>query len=189
MQSFVKGLDRLTAEDRRSVSAALEPGTLEAIWAAPVLGWLPFSVNVDCTKVVAARLGRERADRFFSDLILEVTDSPLLHGFVRSALRVTFPDPGMYLPWIGKGWELIFRDCGRFSARRRGTAGALLELRGLPREALAERIWIDRVAVSLSALAELLDFDATVATSTVDPENGAAAFVATWRGRGHANAR
>jgi hypothetical protein len=189
MQSFVKGIDRLAEEDRRSISAALEPGTLDAISAAPMLGWLPFSMNVDCTKALASRLGRTQADAFFGNLILEVTDTPLLHGFVRSALRVTFPDPGMYLPWIGKGWELIFRDCGRFSARRRGTSGALFELRGLPEAALAERIWIDRVAVSLGALAELLDLDATVSTSNVDPENGAVTFVANWRTRERAHAR
>jgi hypothetical protein len=189
MQSFVKGLGRLTAEDRDAIAAGIAPGTLEAIAAAPVLGWLPFSVNVDCTKVVAARLGRARADAFFRDLILEVTDSPLLHGFVRSALRVTFPDPGMYLPWLGKGWELLFRDCGRLSAKRKGTAGALIELRGLPLEALSERVWIDRVAISMSALAGLLEFDATVSTTSVEVETGTAIFVATWRARERARAR
>src|SRR4051812_6729188 len=47
MQSFVKGLVRLAAEDRHAISAALEPGTLNAISVAPILGWLPFSVNVE----------------------------------------------------------------------------------------------------------------------------------------------
>jgi hypothetical protein len=189
MQSFVKGLARLSEEDRRAVVAELPPGTLDAIATAPVLGWLPFSVNVDCTKAIAARLGRERADRFFRDLILEVSDSPLLHGFVTSALRVTFSDPGMSLPWLGKGWDLLFRECGRLSAKRRGTAGALIDLRGLPPEALAERIWIDRVAVSVGALAGLLDYDATVVTSKVDASNGAVTFVASWSARGRARAR
>lgn len=183
MQSFVKGLERLAEHDRRAIGGALEPGTLQAISSAPVLGWLPLSVNVDCTEVLAARLGRDRANAFFRALMLEVTESPLLHGFVRSALRVTFPDPGMYLPWLGKGWDLLFRDSGRFSAKRRGTAGALLELRGLPPEALAKRVGIDRIAISVSALAELLDFDATVVTSKIDVQDGAATFVATWRTR------
>jgi hypothetical protein len=189
MQNFVKGLERLPDEDRSAVVAAMRPGTLDAIARAPMLGWLPLAVNVDCTKALASRLGRERADSFFRELILEVTNSPLLHGVVLEALRVSIRDPGMYLPWIGKGWNLLFRDCGRFSAKRRGDAGAILELRGLPREVLTERIWIDRIAVSLSALTELLDFQATVVTSQIEASSQTVVYVATWRMRDRAGTR
>jgi hypothetical protein len=189
MQSFVNGLDRVPEQERHAIRSSLRPGTLEAIAVAPMLGWLPLAVNVECTKVLAERLGRERADSFFRDLILEVTNSPLLHGVVLEALRVTIRDPGMYLPWIGKGWNLLFRDCGRFSAKRRGDAGAILELRGVPPEALGERVWIDRIAVSLSALTELLGFQATVVASQIDASSGTVVFVASWRVRERAGAR
>lgn len=190
MQSFLHETSRLPADDRRAIERALSPGTVDAIILAPLLGWLPFSVNLEFTRALAVHLGAKRTDGFFRSFLVGVTDTPLLHGFVRGALRVSFGDPGMYLPWIGKGWELLFRDCGRMTtANRRGPAGAFLELHGAPREALTDRYWVDSIASSVSGLAQLLRLEASVVASEVDARSGFALFSGTALAAARATAR
>ena len=190
MQSFASETSRLPEADRRAIAQAITPSTLDAIAVAPLLGWLPFSVNLSYTRALATQLGRERTHEYFRRLLLRVSETPLLHGFVRSALRATFGNPALSLPWLGKGWELIFRDCGRMAnVKRRTETGAMFELHGLPAEALMDRYWVDSVASAVSGLAELLDHHATVFASEMDPRSGTAIFSGTWRARPGVSAR
>jgi hypothetical protein len=189
MQAFIARIGRLPEEDRSAVCVAIWSETLDAISEAPILGWLPAELNLECTRAVAAHLGRRRANAFFRDLVLGATDTPLLHGLVRSALRVSSADPGMYLPWIIKGWELVFRDCGKMSLKRRGSDGIVGELAGVPPVLLEDRQWIDSVSSSVGALGDLVDCDAEVYASEVDQKARVARFVGSWTRRPKVAAR
>jgi len=190
MQGFISETGRLPEADRRAIAEVMTPALLDTIAGAPLLGWLPFSVNLACTRALAMQLGPERTHAYFRTLLLRTSETPLLHGFVRSALRATFGNPAFSLPWLGKGWELLFRDCGRMTeVKRTNQTDGMFELHGLPAEALIDRHWVDSVASAVSGLAELLDHEATVFVSDVDLRSGTAIFSGTWRARTGARAR
>ena len=56
------------------------------------------------------QLGKERAHVFYRKLLLGAADTPLLRGLVQSVPCVAVRDPGLYLPWVSKGFELMFRE-------------------------------------------------------------------------------
>lgn len=184
MQTFAAQVDRLPASDRQAIRAAVPAGTWESIESAGLLGWLPLSVNLACTRAVAGHLDPAGTHQFFRSLLLDASNSPLLRGLVQSVLRVAVRDPGLYLPWISKGFELMFREAGRWTIVERGPGTAILEVRGLPQEALVDGVWPSSVASSLCALVDLVQLaEGSAAVRSVDPEEGTVSFRMRWKAR------
>src|ERR1041384_5238137 len=104
MQTFAKHIERLPDEDRAAIRAAVPEDTWVAIDSAGLLAWLPLEMNLAVTRAVSVRLGPDRAQQFFRELVLAAIDTPLLRGFVQAVLRVAVPDAGQYLPWLARGF-------------------------------------------------------------------------------------
>jgi hypothetical protein len=183
MQGFIAELSRLPDADRRAIGERIAPATLDMISAGSLLGWLPLTTNLECTRAVSATLGVERSHAFFRGLLIGTSQSTLLAGLVQSALRLASPDPGFYLPFIGKGYDVIMRNCGRLSIYRNGPNGSVTELRGLPLEAIEDEYWIQSTASFLSALTDIIAYDSVVKVQDVDRNQRLVRFLGKWQAR------
>jgi hypothetical protein len=183
MQSVLSELNRLPPQDRRAILAAIQPETLEAIRAGSMLGWVPFAFDVECSRAIATHLGPVRAHDFFRGQILGVVETNLLAGIVQSAMRLAGADPRLYLPFLGKGFDILFHGCGRLTARYQAPSSAVVELRGLPPVALEGEYWVGSVASSLCGLAELIGFDGNVVVTQKNERDGAVTCICTWQAR------
>lgn len=183
MQTFASHVDALPRADRDVIRASVLAETWQAIESASLLGWLPMTTNLECTRAVAQRLGPEGTHRFFRTLLLDTFNTPLLRGLVQSVLRVAVQDPGLYLPWISKGFELMFRDVGRWTVAERGPGSAILEVRGLPAECQDDPVWLTSVASALCALLDLTELDGNITVRSADNDAGAVTFRARWKSR------
>ena len=183
MQTFARHVDRLSAEDRDAVRGAVSPDTWLAIDSASLLGWVPVAMNLECTRAVVTQLGPERAHRFFRELLLAATDTPLLRGFVQAVLRVAVQDPGLYLPWVARGYELLFRDAGHWTVLERKPGWALTQLKGLPPQCASDSVWLKSVASSFLGLLDLINLAGTVALREVDVKTGTATYASRWTPR------
>lgn len=177
MQLFSKQIERLPVPEREAISAAIGRDVIES---ASAMSWLPLAVNLEATRAVAERLGPERTDRFFRGLLLDTAHSPLLGSVVQTALRVAGRNPGLSLPWIAKGFQLIFRDMGGWTTVRRDTGILVMELAGLPAECVSDDVWARSVASALSALLDLARLEGSVAVAEVDRASGRVVFEARW---------
>jgi hypothetical protein len=183
MQGVLSELNRLPAEDRRAILAMIRPETLEAIGQGTMLGWVPFAFDVECSRAIVSHLGPVRAHHFFRGQILGVVETNLLAGIVQSAMRLAGADPRLYLPVLGKGFDILFHGCGRLSARYEPPNVAVVDLRGLPPEALEDDVWVGSVASSLCGLAELVGVDSQVVITQLSSRDGSVTFTCTWQAR------
>jgi hypothetical protein len=174
MQVFAGSVGRLPEADRGPIRAAVSSAAWAAIDGGPLLGWLPLDVNLVCTRAVSERLGPERSHELFRKLLVDTARTPLLLGLVHGVLRVAVRDPGLYLPWISKGFTLMFQNAGKFSVLERRPGEALLELGRLPTECARDALWIRSAGSSLSGVFDIARLDGTVA---IDQVNAAAARV------------
>ncbi|HVU05531.1 MAG TPA: hypothetical protein VHE30_27475 [Polyangiaceae bacterium] len=182
MQTFAAHVEALPRADRDAIRAVIPEETWTEIERAGLLGWLPLEVNLRCTRAVAAQLGKERTHVFFRKLLFDTSNTPLLRGLVQSVLRVAVRDPGLYLPWISKGFELMFRDAGRWTVTDRGIGTAKMEVTGVPAECLTDLVWPESVASALCALLDLIQYEGSCVVDHVDPESFTVVFRSTWRG-------
>jgi hypothetical protein len=184
MQTFARHVESLPAEDVAAIRAAIPAETWAAIESAGLLAWLPLETNLACTRAVATRLGPERTNRFFRELLMAALDTPLLRGFVQGVLRVAVPDPSQYLPWLARGFELMFRDAGTWNVLERAPGWALLKLGDLPRESVTDSIWLKSVASSLLGLHEIVEIEGTVVVHEVDLKAHTVTYAARWTKKG-----
>ena len=180
MQTFAKHVDRLPSDDRHWIRTTVSQDTWVAIDSAGLLGWIPVQTNLDITRAVAARLGAERTQTFFHDLLLATLETPLLRGFVQAVLRVAVQDPGLYLPWVARGYELVFRDTGRWAILERKPGWALLEIRDLPSECVSDTVWLKSVAASFTGLFDLTNLAGTFVLRDADMKTLSASFAMKW---------
>jgi hypothetical protein len=183
MQTFLQHVDRLPDADRKGVLEKIPEHVPSAVRDAGLLGWLPIELNLICTRAVDERLGVERTHQFFRRLLLDTSDTPLLRGLVQSVLRVAVRDPGLYLPWISKGFELMFRDSGRFTIAERGVGTARIEMTGVPPECLVDDVWPRSVASALCALLDLTELEGACILEQINAEGGSMTVRITWKAR------
>jgi hypothetical protein len=183
MQGVLADLSRLPEPDRQAILAAIPPATLEAIRTGSLLGWVPFRCDVEVSRAIAEHLGPSRAHDFFRGQILGAMETNLLAGLVQGAMRLAGANPRLYLPFLVKGYDILFANCGRFSARYEPPNSAVIDLRGLPPEAMEDEHWIGSLASSFCGMSENIGFEARVVISQLNVKDRAVTFIGTWHAR------
>jgi hypothetical protein len=180
MKTFVEYVERLPPADRERIQE-LVPATLWTDVAdSGTFAWLPFDLNLSLTRAVAQALGTRRTHDFFVNLMLATFETPLLKSLVDAVLRLKGYDPTMMLPWVSKGFELMFKEAGTWRVVEDEQGAGTLEVRGLPSVALSDRIWLDSVASSLSALFTVAKVQGVTTIRGPDGERGSVAFRMRW---------
>lgn len=180
MKSLLAAIDRLPAHDREAVDTRIARTTRQAVGDATGVDWLPVALNVEVTHALYAGLGPDGAGRFFREAMGLAFTGPLLRVIVEAALRVFRLDAASFASWVGTGWSLVFRECGRWSVVRAGAGEAELRIEGLPRELAADRTWLGSNARSLEAFFDVARAKGSVSLEHAEPELGLARYVIRW---------
>ena len=77
----------------------------------------------------------------------------------------------------------MFRDTGRWTVVERAPGIAVMEVRGLPSECVADPFWPESVASALCALLDITELEGTVNIRSVDVQTGALSFNGRWKPR------
>jgi len=180
MKGLVEQVKRLPASDRARIEGVIPEAVFREIEETSTFAWLPFEVNLRVTRAVAESLGPRRAHEFFLDLMKASFEGPLLKSLVDAVLRLRGNDPTVMLQWVSKGFELMFKDAGTWSVVDRGEGAASLEVTGLPQEARSDRIWLESVSSSLTALFGLADVRGVTTIREIDEARSAVVFRLRW---------
>lgn len=180
MQTFLQRVDQLPEVDRNRIRGALGEAACAAIEQAHALTWLPFDYNLSLTRAVGQTLGPRRTDLFFREVMLDAFQSPLLKTLVDSVVRLLGTDTGVFLGWVSKAFELMFKNVGSWEVVERDSESASLQVTGLPPEALDDTIWLASVASSLSSLFELAKVQGATTMRTVDRERAQVIYRLRW---------
>jgi len=179
MKSLVGAVDRLTPDEAARVRAKISPATLGAVADALGVDWLPAPMNLELTLALHSALGEARFARFFREQLAESFSGPLLKIVVEAALRVFRVDAAAFVSWIGKGWVLVFRDCGSWDVERAGEREASLRIRDLPAP-FTDPVWLRSVAHSLDAIWDVAKTRGSVTLTGSDPEGRSATYRIAW---------
>jgi hypothetical protein len=178
MRQFAGHVARLPQTDRARIQQAVPAAFWHDVEASGTFTWLPIEVNLRCTRAVGEQLSHENFMRFFRTLLLDTTRSPLLHGFVESVLRIAVRDPGMYLVWVTKGYQLLFSNAGSWTIRDRAPGFARLALTDAPTACLADPMWLESLRGGLLSLFDLTHLVGT--TEIVERRSGVVVYESRW---------
>ncbi len=181
MKSLLESIERLPPEESARVRAQIPEPLARSVAEATSIDWLPLETNLVVTRALHAGLGDARFYRFWRDQLVEAFSGPLLRVIVEAALRVFRVDAMSFASWLGRGWGLLFRDCGAWTVERAGPGMARLRIDALPAACLADEIWLRSVAHSLDAFWVLARTQGECIYTGRDPARGLATYELRWR--------
>jgi hypothetical protein len=85
-------------------------------------------------------------------------------------------DPVLYIPWVGRGFEIMFREVGKLTVEERRPGALFTELSGLPPECVADSCWLESVASACCALSDLVGLQGIVQLDAMDAAARRAVF-------------
>lgn len=181
MKSRLEAIRQLPAADAERVLARIPAELQRRVAEAASIEWIDMNVDLDVTRAIYLGLGQARFERFFRDAQAEAFSGPLLKVFVEAVLRVFRVDAAAFAGWIGKGWPLVFRNCGTWRVERVTPGDARLRLEGLPPECARHDVWLRSVSHSLSAFFQVAKEPGECTLEAMDPAAGTATYRISWR--------
>jgi len=162
------------------VRAGVSPATRAAVEDALGIDWLPGEMNLEVTRAVYRGLGPEGGARFFRLALGEAFSGPLLRIVVEAALRVFRVDAASFAEWLGKGWVLVFQDCGHWIVDRVGAQEATLRIEALPPAFVEDVVWLGSVAHALDAFFDVARATGRFRLEEAEPAEGRARYRMSW---------
>ncbi len=180
MKNLLASIERLPPEERERVATLVPEPLVRAVADATSVDWLPLETDLVVTRAVHGALGDARFCVFFRDQLLEAFSGPLLRVIVDAALRVFRVDATSFTSWVGRGWGLLFRDCGVWTVERAGAGMARLRIEALPAACVHDEIWLRSVAHSLDAFWALARTEGECACVGRELARGVATYELRW---------
>jgi hypothetical protein len=181
MKSLLEGVAKLGPDDSAKVLALVPPELPQAVADATSVDWLPMEMNLAVTRAVRDALGEAPFYRFFRDALRDAFSGPLLRIIVEAATRVFRVDAAAFAGWVGRGWGLVFRDCGSWVVERAGDREASLRIENLPRMCLEDDVWLRSVAHSLDAFWVVTRASGECTFVRKDPGEAMATYRLAWK--------
>lgn len=120
---------------------------------ASAIDWLPIELDLILTEAVVDALSPQAARSFFHDLTVADLERPLLKPLVSSSVALYGQDPGGLVRQFPLAWVQLVDSCGEVSVLEHPEGGVLIVFEGLsPALLRRERVWLQAVCASLSAL-------------------------------------
>ena len=162
---------------RERVGATL----LAEIEGASGTDWLPVAYDVVLARALEEVLGASGLAAFNREMMLQSFSGPLLRALVELSRAFLDLDAGAWASWVPRGWQLMFKDCGRWTVVRRGEGEVTLTLAGMPSVCATDGVWPRSVASALSGILPAVGATGTVALERIDPAAGTAVYAMRWR--------
>lgn len=180
MKSLLAGIDRLDRVDGDAVRAHIAPATRGEVEQATGVEWLPAALNLEVTHAIYTGLGEAGGARFFRETLRVAFSGPLLRTVIEAAERVFHVDAASFVGWVGSGWTLVFRDCGRWRIDRAGDRGAALVIEALPEGFAGDEVWLRSLAHSLEAFFDVARAKGSVSFEGCETRTGRARYRIAW---------
>ena len=181
MKNLLEAIGRLPPDQSEAVRARVPEALARAVADATSIEWLPLETNLVVTRAVHDGLGQARFYRFFRDQLVDSFSGPLLRVVVEAALRVFRVDATSFTSWVGRGWGLVFRDCGTWTVERAGPGTARLRVDVLPAACVEDEVWLRSVSHSLDAFWVFAKAQGEFAYAGRDVARRAATYDLRWK--------
>jgi len=170
-------LDRADELAPGSLRERLADAELTAIECAGPLVWLPISIDLSLQRALADLLGPERASELLRAGLRQLWATTPARAIVQTAVGIFGVNPGSLARVVPNAWNLLYRECGRWSVERPESEQrdqVLLKLSELPQACAEESAWIEAVATILHALLILCDAQGEVELLAREARTGSA---------------
>jgi hypothetical protein len=168
MKSLLNGVERLEPSLRADIYDASRPELVSCVHKAMAVAWLPLTLNIELADTIARCLGTERARPFFRSMLLAEYQSSLFKPFIAGISRAFGVTPAVFVRMAPRGWELVYRECGKLEPTEVGLGHANLVFSQLPAVCVKNTLWLDAVRSTFYTAFDLSEVDGEIEWDELD---------------------
>lgn len=183
MKSLLEASETLEPELVDQIRALIPEPVADAVRDATPSAWLPLEMNVQLADIIATALGPQRSLAFFRAMVLREYETSLFKTFITGITRVMGVTPAVFVKFVARGWELVYRECGTFIPLEVGTTEARLLFRDLPEVCVQNQLWLDAVRSTFYSAFDLAKVTGRVDWEELNLKNRRAVFHFQWQPR------
>jgi hypothetical protein len=180
MKTFVEALGDLGHDAQTRILGQLKVDDVKIIDESLPAIWLPIEVNVELTNATSSELGQEGAHAFYRRMVLTEYKTNTFKSFLATVNRLLGLSPATYVKMAPRGWELVFKKCGRFRSLDGDGHSARLEYSKIPRACMRSQLWIESVRSSFSTAFDISNVDGEIIWDDLDFVALRAVFLFRW---------
>lgn len=181
-QLLLRSVERLPAEELRTVREMMGPAALSQVDDALPVAWHPMSLHMRLSDAVRDVVGPERNVRVWTETMATTFQRPLLRGFVSMSTSLFGVSPLSVLRQADRIYLQLTRDLGalRFDARPGKDAGEIT-LRGFPAKRYRFICFVEGLMGCIDACFPLADAEGRITVLDVDEARGDVQYGMTWK--------
>ncbi len=132
--TVIRTLEREYPRVARNVVSRLSEEDRELLESMSALRWMPFGPHMDIVDAAREELGSQRNIVFWHEATCSVVQRPLLHSFIRMAVRLSGSTATGLLTRVPFVFNHLFQGIGECTAEavEDGPGLAVVEVRGFP---------------------------------------------------------
>jgi hypothetical protein len=180
MKALLASVDALPADQAAAIRDRLPAGLPAEVALGRGGDWLPMSGNLALTRAIHGALGPAAFRDFFRQHTLASFRGPLLGPVVAALVGALGGNPAAWASWVPRVWRLLFGECGTWAVEERGPGSVKLWYEQAPAACIEDEVWLDSVAASVAALADVNQVRGEVVLLSVDRAASLAVFELHW---------
>lgn len=178
-QLTIKMLEGMDDELYRRFRGKMKKELLSIIESSSRIAWIPVECEVELGLLLNELMGGKRFHLFARQVLGSVMRSPMLSFFVQGALNVMGINPRSLIRWTPKGWEQVFRNCGRLAFKEVSAKESVLEWTEIPQAISNHPVFIEAVGAAFETIYDYCNVEGYVRTD-IGPQGGRATLTFKW---------
>ena len=182
-QLWLQSLERFDASAIHRLGPLVGEAKLRAVGQLSLLSWLPIELNIEIVEAVAEVLGPLRFAEFTRAYVAEIMPRPPLGALIDLGTKMIGVSPESFLRWWDKGWNAVYRGCGKVRGFVTDSTHGRVVYEKMPRVCIESSAFVDAVVSTAYAVYAWTNCNGVVRVAELDVARGQLTLELSWHAR------
>lgn len=184
LQLWLHSFERFDAPAAHKLSQLLGEPKRHAVFELSMLSWVPIEFDIEIVEAVAAVLGPVRFGEFTRAYVAEIMPRPPLGALIDLGTKMIGVSPESFLRWWDKGWNAVYRGCGKVKGTATEACHGRIVYEQMPRVCVESSAFVDAVVSTAYAVYAWTNCSGVVRVAALDTTRGYLELELAWHARG-----
>lgn len=184
LQLWLHSLERFDPAAAHGLGPLVGEPKLRAVFQLSMLSWVPIELDIEIVEAVAEILGPTRFTEFTRAYVAEIMPRPPLGALIDLGTKMIGVSPESFLRWWDKGWNAVYRGCGKVKGSVVDGAHGHVVYEQMPRACVESDAFVDAVVSTAYTVYAWTNRSGVVRVAARDVARGYLELELSWHARG-----
>ncbi len=184
LQLWLHSFERFDPSAAHRLGQLVGDAKMRVVPQLSMLSWVPIEFDIEIVDAVAEVLGPVRFGEFTRAYVAEIMPRPPLGALIDLGTKMIGVSPESFLRWWDKGWNAVYRGCGKVKGSVTDATHGRVVYERMPRVCVESSAFVDAVVSTAYAVYAWTNCRGVVRVAELDPARGHLTLELSWHARG-----